>query len=82
MRIIKHFIDGIYSGIPFCCVISYCKGRNGIVVTKNMTYEQKYQYYHDPVEYIRCKKCEKKTTYRKVKNNGSLYDKIIKKIKK
>lgn len=78
-QFIKDFIEGIYSGIPLCCTISYSLGRDGIQATKEyvertlrpedyISYCKKY-----PCNYVQCRSCEKKNRSVEIKSNGSFF---------
>ena len=76
----KDFINGIWSGIPICCTLSYSKGRHGLVVIDELKAEHNTSwrkaanlFYSSPCEYIQCKKCEASGKIVKIRKNGVLF---------
>lgn len=69
---IQELLEGIYSGIPICCVISYCKGRKANLASKEHgSWEQYVRKF--PAEYVQCHKCESTNKFIKIRENGSLF---------
>ena len=63
-------INGIWSGIPLCCIKSWNKGYTG----SNMLVEDPLQH---KVEYVRCPKCIKSDKMIKVRHNGVIFHGLI-----
>jgi hypothetical protein len=59
--------NGIYSGLPLCCVISYSNGRKGDTAINESKTRSDYSYnsveFWNGAEYIQCRRC-----FRKCKN--------------
>lgn len=79
---INHFIkaydiiEGIYSGIPECCIRGFLDGRTYANVYNCLNDKQKHKL--DKFNYVPCEKCLKADKITKVKNNGtSLAGEII-----
>lgn len=77
-QIVIDLVEGLYSNIPICCIISYCRGRTGIEASQE--YRAKYGsvtgYYNSGPNYIACRACESKSSYRTIRLNGSIISKV------
>lgn len=60
-----HFINGIWSGIPFCCV------RHFVWVECGCEADRRRGYSND-VEYVQCDICHRVNKYRKIRDNGCI----------
>ena len=72
-RFLRDIIEGIYSGIPLCCIWSFAKGRHGYIAQLEYTNEDK-QFLSkmgSRIQYIPCKKCMKNRQSVRIKINGS-----------
>ena len=77
--IIHDFINGLYSGIPLCCVINFCRCKsNHKALDLAIQYGLKSHYDFDrEVNYVPCKKCHETKTYNELKHNGSICEFLI-----
>lgn len=66
------FIEGLYSGLPICCVWSFTKGRRGLTLTD--------EEWNHPIQrkgcYVLCQNCVKRDHVVQIKHNGRLLTKI------
>ena len=69
-----HFFNGIYSGIPLCCIIFFIrKCRSTNLVAKDVTIERGEEWSKNGgVQYVQCNKCYNKKKIIKIKNNGCI----------
>jgi len=84
---IYHLINGLWSGIPLCCitffVANHAKHEGGIAAAK---YKERYnrEFEIDPekniskADYVRCDKCWNKDRLAKVRDNGVIMYWMIK----
>ena len=72
-HLLINFLEGIYSGIPLCCTISYCKGREGPQAAKENNLSDEAYYKKYPCEYVQCRSCENKKHSIEIKKNGRLF---------
>lgn len=82
--VIFDFINGIWSQIPLCCVIFFCKQvlRGKFYIAKEV-HEKRYPnipygFSMDKVNYVRCDKCHEKNRIAKINTkNGSILKFLI-----
>ena len=65
-RSLYHFVNGVWSGIPLCCIRYWLDGNDG------MSRDKPDPYWED-TEYVRCNKCVSKRRVKTIRLNGSIW---------
>ena len=64
-RILYHFLNGLWSNIPVCCIVYWCRGFHGM-----------YRDFPDPhyreANYVRCNRCATTRRIQKIHANGRI----------
>jgi len=78
---IYSFVNGIYSGIPVCCVINYCKDASeegtAVAMAKKCGMTWKEYAAKVPTQYVPCQKCFNKRKFAKIRFNGTIFGFIV-----
>lgn len=70
--VLGHLLNGIWSGIPICCTLHFCKLRwSGIHLIGG--HEKKRRGNIHRAQYVQCNKCFELDRVRPMKKNGVLY---------
>jgi hypothetical protein len=86
-RLICHAMEGLFSGIPNCCVEFYCRQflRNPEKIALRVARERGFSglpyelgtWIKDPCQYVSCDKCWQDKSFAVIKANGSFFTRLL-----